>query len=62
MGVSGVKPVVPAEKDVVDTTESASSVTTPELFLKYNLPSVVLSASSPLTKRPATGCADAVAL
>jgi hypothetical protein len=37
----GVKPVVPAEN--VNTgalaAEDASKVTTPELFLKYNLPS-----------------------
>jgi hypothetical protein len=62
IAVVGVKPVVPAENDDVDEIESASSVTTPAVFLKYSLPSVVLSASSTLTKRAAIGCAAAVEL
>jgi hypothetical protein len=62
IGVVGVKPVVPAENVVVDAMESASSVTTPELFLKYSLPSFVLSANSPLTKLAAIGAASAVEL
>ena len=35
-------------------------VTVPPVFLKYNFPSVMLIASSPATKFPAAGTADAV--
>jgi hypothetical protein len=64
VAVEGVKPVVPAENVVTgaDVELCANSVTTPELFLKYNLPSVMLSASSPLTRLVFTGTAAAVVL
>jgi hypothetical protein len=42
--------------------ELANRVTTLELFLKYSLPSLVLSANSPATKLPAMGAALAVVL
>jgi hypothetical protein len=40
----------------------AISVTTPELFLKYSLPSLVLIANSPAAKLAASGTAKAVEL
>jgi hypothetical protein len=41
---------------------SASSVTTPKLSLKYNLPSVMFNANSPLAKLALSGTAAAVVL
>jgi hypothetical protein len=46
----------------VEAPDDASSVTVPKLFLKYSLPSVVLSANSPATKLAASGAAKAVEL
>ena len=55
-------PVVTDTLWTVPGTEAveASNVTTPELFLKYSLPSAVLSANSPAAKLAASGTAKAV--
>jgi hypothetical protein len=61
---AGVKPVVPPAKVVTGVVIAllARSLTVPALFLKYNFSSNVLRASSPATKLPASGTADAVVL
>jgi hypothetical protein len=64
VAVEGVSPVEPNEIDVTgdDALLCASNVTTPELFSKYSLPSLMFIANSPGTKFAARGTALAVVL
>jgi hypothetical protein len=55
-------PAVPPGKLPVAVEESARVLTRPPLSLKYSLPSVVFSATSPAIKLPAMGTAAAVEL
>ena len=55
-------PAVPPGKLPVAVEESARVLIRPPLSLKYNLPSLVLSANSPAIKLPAVGTAAAVEL
>jgi len=53
----------PTEETVpVDDEFDASSLTAPALFLKYSFSSKVFNASSPATKFPEVGAAEAVVL
>jgi hypothetical protein len=61
LGVNPVDPKVIDDTLVVPALE-ANNFTVPELFLKYNFSSTVLSASSPATRSPAAGEAEAVVL
>jgi hypothetical protein len=50
------------DTEPVAADEDASNFTVPALFLKYSFSSKVFSASSPATKLPDVGAADAVVL